>query len=299
MSIDYSKLEIAGWFSPIDGAAYSKLEVAAWQTPPDGVDYAKLEVAAWMRPPDAADYAKLEVGPWLSPADGTDFAKFEVGMWLEPTEVPMSLLVYPVLKGLAFPEKWMPRFYNMATATSASGADIDLGLAEYPLHDFELNYQFLRDSGGLTEFKTLMGFVLAIGGTKGRFRYQNPDDHLVTAQPIGIGDASTHNFVLVRSFGVGDYVSIEPVGYVDLAQAFHVYFDSVLQDPAGYLVDQTEPVNQIITFESAPGDGVVITVDMTFQYYCKLADNTEEFDKFADRIWSVGKITLHSCRPGA
>ena len=38
---------------------------------------------------------------------------------------------------------------------------------------------------------------------------------------------------------------------------------------------------------------------MSYYYYCKLADNSNSFEKFMDRIWALGKVTLHGCRPGA
>ena len=80
----------------------------------------------------------------------------------------MPLPVYPdrsVLPGLGFGVKWSPMFVNMPTAVASNGAEIDLGLAQYPLHEFELNYKFLHDwsarSGAeALEFKTLMGFFL-------------------------------------------------------------------------------------------------------------------------------------------
>jgi uncharacterized protein (TIGR02217 family) len=212
----------------------------------------------------------------------------------------MTLPVYPALVGLALPVKWTPRFYNMATQTTASGADIDLGLAEYPLHDFELQYEFLRDSGGAVEFKTLMGFVLQNGGAKGRFLFSNPDDKSVTAQGIGTGDGTTTAFTLVRSFGAGGFAGIEPVGMADLTATFNVYVDGTLQTlTTDYTIDQTTAGANTVNFVTAPASGAAITVDMTYFYYCKFPDDAEEFDKFMANLWSMSKIMLHSCRPGA
>lgn len=211
----------------------------------------------------------------------------------------MTLPVYPTLPGLTFPVKWTPRFYNMATATAASGADIDLALADYPLHDFELQYEFLRDSVGLTEFKTLMGFVLQIAGTAGRFLFSNPDDSSVTGQAIGTGDGATAAFTLVRSFGAGGFVGVEPIGYVDSA-TLNVYDNGVLKTlGSDYTLDQSVAGLQTVTFASAPASGHAITVDMAYWYYCKFPDNGPEFDKFMSGLWSMQKIILHSCRPGA
>jgi hypothetical protein len=211
----------------------------------------------------------------------------------------MTLPIYPALPGLTFPVKWTPRFYNMATQTTASGADIDLGLAQYPLHDFELQYDFLRDSGA-TEFKTLFGFVLQMAGTPGRFLFSNPDDNAVTGQGIGTGDGTTKTFTLVRSFGAGGFTGTEPVGSVDLGSTFNVYVNGTLKTiTTDYTVDQSVPGANTITFTTAPASSAAITVDMTYLYYCKFPDDGQEFDKFMDKLWSMQKVSLHSCRPGA
>ena len=113
----------------------------------------------------------------------------------------MMLPVYPdasVLPGLGWSQKWSPEFFNMKTETTATGADIDLALAQYPLHNFELTYDFLRDkwfwSSASLEFKTMMGFFLMMSGSVGRFLFRNTDDHFVAAQAIGTGDGTTVTF---------------------------------------------------------------------------------------------------------
>lgn len=211
----------------------------------------------------------------------------------------MTLPVYPTLKGKAPQFKWVPRFYNMATQTAASGADIDLALATYPLHDFELQYNFLRDNVSPSEFKTLFGFVLQLAGTPGRFLFSNPDDNAVTGQGIGTGDGSSTVFTLIRSFGAGGFSGIEPVGYVN-SVGLNVYDNGVLKAlGSDYTLQQTTPGAQTITFAAAPLTGHAITADMAYWYYCKFPDNAQEFDKFMNLLWSMQKVIMHSCRPGA
>jgi hypothetical protein len=52
-------------------------------------------------------------------------------------------------------------------------------------------------------------------------------------------------------------------------------------------------------FNTAPANGATITCDMQFFYYCKLADPSLDFERVLDRLWSVKKITIRSCRPNA
>jgi hypothetical protein len=224
----------------------------------------------------------------------------------------MTLPLYPgrdLLPGLTYTAKWSPVFFNAPTAVTATGADIDLGLAQYPLHDFELTYEFLRDGVGwgngralpTLEFRTMMGFHLAIGGTLGRFLFRNVDDAQVFQNPIGVGDGVTTAFTLTRTFGANGYFGVEPVGQVDGSAPLNVYLNGSATplDVSLYTLSTANPAANTVTFAAAPPSGQAITVDMAYFYYCKLAQNNNTFEKFMHRIWSLGKVTLHSCRPGA
>jgi len=223
----------------------------------------------------------------------------------------MTLPVYPgrnLLPGLTYNSTWTPTFVNLPTATTASGADIDIAIAEYPLHDFELNYQFLRDglnaqflAGEGLEFRTMMGFLLQIGGTVGRFLFKNPDDYKVSQNSIGTGDSATTVFTLTRFFGANGYGASEPVGQVNLGEGFNVYLDGSATpvNPSLYSVSTANPVANTITFATAPASGYNIAVDMSYFYYCKLANNNNTMKKFMNRLWSMEKVSLHSCRPDA
>lgn len=221
----------------------------------------------------------------------------------------MTLPIYPgrqLLRGLTYNSKWSPTFFNQS-ATTTTGADLDVGLAQYPLHDFELTYRFLRDGvhwqdalEGL-EFKTMMGFHLAMAGTLGRCRYLNPDDYRVFQQHLGIGDGVKTTFTLVRTFGANGFFGTEPVGQVDIDAGVNVYLDGSAAplDPALYTISTAVPVANTITFASAPAAGHAIAVDMQYYYYCKLAQDNNTFEKFMDRVWMLSKVTLHGCRAGA
>lgn len=219
----------------------------------------------------------------------------------------MPLPIYPdrtLLRGLGFSTKWSPEFFNLATETTATGADIDLALAQYPLHGFELTYNFLRSwrapANASLEFKTLMGFWLMLGGTAGRFLFKNPDDCFVAAQLVGTGDGTATNFgPIVRTFGANGYFASEPVGQIDTTQPVIVRLGDAVQSSSTYTLNTTAPLNQIITFATAPAAATPIYMDFAYFYYCKFADNSNTFEKFADRLWLLQKIAIKSCRPGA
>lgn len=217
----------------------------------------------------------------------------------------MTLPIYPdrsILKGLGFAQKWSPQFFNMETETTASGADIDVALAQYPIHSFELTYNFLRGwrapGTASLEFKTLMGFWLMLGGTVGRFLYRNPDDCQVAAQQIAIGDGVTTTFTVTRFLGANGYGASEPVGQIDTTQPVIVRLGNAVQAASLYTLNTTSPVAQTITFASAPPSGTPVYMDFAFFYYCKFAGNANTFEKFAERLWALQKVSIRSCRPG-
>lgn len=213
------------------------------------------------------------------------------------------LPIYPQLIGLGFNVKWSPAFFNMPTQTTVTGADIDLALADEPLHDFELTYEFLRDnplsSPGSSEFRRLFGFFLRLGGTRGRFLFPNPDDHYVTGEVLGTTDGATNVYAITRTFGVGEDSGTEAIGVMDLTQPYKVYLAGVEQDPATYQLLTDAPCEQQVKFLSTPSAGKEVRIDCGYFYYCKFPDNTNTFEKFMHRYWLLQTIKIHSCRAGA
>lgn len=210
--------------------------------------------------------------------------------------------IYPTLKGLGFSVHWKPRFLNIKSQVTSSGAEIDLALSSTPLHDFELVYKFLRDyfpTVGTSEFKTLFGFFLAAQGNLNRFAFLNPDDNSVTGQAIGTGDGTTTTFTLQRTFGNGS-TGTEPIGWLNTGATTNIYVDGVLKTlTTDYTLSTTVGTQQQVNFVTAPAATKAVTCDMSYYYNCKFLDPAMDLEKFLTQIWSVGKLTLRSCRPFA
>jgi len=204
--------------------------------------------------------------------------------------------VYPQLPGLGYSVIWEPRFVNAPVQTHESGTEVRIGYGENPLHNFELVYNFLKDTPGTIEFKTFFGFFLAVAGSLGGFCFPNPDDRSVERQDIATTDGSTNVWTLVRTFGAGGFTGTEPVGYVDITAPFNVYFDGVLQLGNTYEVIRTTPVSQQIRFFNTPGAGKKLSVDMSYFYYCRFADDKLTFEKFLHQLWTVSSVKLMSLR---
>jgi uncharacterized protein (TIGR02217 family) len=221
----------------------------------------------------------------------------EVFVWTRRVTMPD---IYPTLPGLTYTVTKRPKWFT-GIGTSVSGREVRYAYAATPLWEWDLSYEYLPDfaapgSATASDFKTLIGFYLSQSGALGGFLFKDPDDYVVTAQPIGTTDGTITNWTLVRTFGGGDGTGTEPIGYLDQSQPCHVYLNGVLQDPSTYTLATTQPVAQVVKFNVAPGGGQTITVDMTFFYYVRFKEDYVDFDKFMDKLWSTKQITLMSQR---
>src|SRR5579864_8129003 len=128
----------------------------------------------------------------------------------------MTLPKYPTSSaasspGLAINVKWSPVFFNQSYK-ALSGASIDIGLSAFPLHNFELSYNFLRGKQpSFGELQELMGFYASMSGQNGRFLFDWPDDDVVVGQFLGTGDGVNNTFLLTRQLGTGGGGALGPL----------------------------------------------------------------------------------------
>jgi uncharacterized protein (TIGR02217 family) len=209
-------------------------------------------------------------------------------------------VVYPdktVLPGLDIKVIWRPKPFNFAPQQFASGREVIIAASQYPLHEFELVYNMLRNTPTQIEFKTFMGFFLQLGGTLNGFLFKNPYDNLTVGSSSGVGDGATTRFVLARSFGAGGFSASEPVGYVDTAATFNVYVNGVLKTPGtDYALDQTYPGSPAVVFVTAPPVSQAVTADLSYFYFCRFSDDTLDFEQVLYNIFQIQKVTLLSKR---
>jgi hypothetical protein len=192
-----------------------------------------------------------------------------------------------------------PKF-SSGISIAATGREVRVAYAAYPLWEWDLNYDYLPDPGGIgDDLWALFGLYLSRLGAALGFLFQDIDDHIVSGQYVAVADGVTTNFLLYRTYGGGDGNASEPIGYVDLNAPFSVYFDGALVSPAGYSVITKTPLAQRLKFPVAPASGVTITVSMSYFYYVRFKDDEIAFEKFLDRLWSAATLTLMSQRRGS
>ena len=193
----------------------------------------------------------------------------------------MSQLVYPTLPGLQFPIGKTP-VLRTQVIQAVSGREVRGSYQQYPLYEFSLSYEFLRDNNLGTEADTLLGFVLTVGGMLQSFLYNDATDNAVTAQTLGTGNGTTTAFQLIRTIGAGGFGYIEPVHNVNAITG--IYLNGVLT--TAYTVNSTG----LVTFTAAPASGVAITWTGTYYYRVRLLQDQADFSLFMQSLWELKTI---------
>ena len=204
-------------------------------------------------------------------------------------------LIFPTLPGLAWSVTKTPSFQTRIQR-AASGRELRALDYPYPLWQFALVYEFLRDNpaAGYDELRTLIGFFMLCQGAFGTFLFEDPTDCQAVGQQIGVGNASTTVFQLQRAMGAnlpgGGF--FEPIRAPKVVRA--VYLNGIMQDPAVYSIDFD---SGSLTFGTAPGSDLIVTVDFTYYFRCRFTDDKYDFENFMHRLWQVKKLTFISVRP--
>jgi uncharacterized protein (TIGR02217 family) len=203
-------------------------------------------------------------------------------------------LIFPALPGLAWSVTKSPTFQTRIQR-AVSGRELRALDYPYPLWQFTLVFDFLRDNpaAGFDELRTLMGFFMLCQGAFGTFLFPDPSDDRVSGQQIGTGDTLRTVFQLQRTMGKtlpgGGF--LEPIVAPNVINA--VYFNGIVQDPAGYSVDS---MTGLVTFNIAPGSGLIITADYSYYFRCRFIDDSYAFENFMFRLWQLKKLTFISVR---
>jgi uncharacterized protein (TIGR02217 family) len=208
--------------------------------------------------------------------------------------------IFPTLPGLGWSVSKAPRFATRIQR-AVSGRELRVVDQPNPIWTWTLTYSMLRDehdtraaSGpgvGHDELRTLMGFFLQQQGAFQPFLFDDPSDDTASAQAIGTGNGSTIVFQLARSMGValpsGGFA--EPITAPNVVSA--IYFDGIVQSASGYSVD---PTTGLMTFNTPPPAGQVITADFTYYFRVRFTDDTADFENFLYQLWALKQVKLQS-----
>lgn len=252
------------------------------------------EEANLMAPQFAREVLLTDYGPQIGQI-ARELLLWDSSSLTFPTAFPTLSLGFSVMK--------RPLGGSTPVARAASGREIRVAYWTYPQWEWDLTYEMLPDTGaqqaGVTssDIKSLVGFILANYGSWGSFPFRDPDDYAAIGQQIATGDGTTTTFTLLKTYGLGTVVGSEPIGYLDPVADFNVYVGGVLQTiGTDYTVSTTQPYRQIVTFTTAPALGAAVAVDMEYYFQVRIKDDSNEVEKFMEKLWSMKKITLVSLK---
>lgn len=194
----------------------------------------------------------------------------------------MSNDIFPTLAGLDWNASRSPEFSTQAKR-AVSGKELRGAFRQYPLWNFNLSYNVLRDDLENNELRALAGFFLVRKGMFDSFLYTWEADSTVTDQGFGIGDGVTTSFQLVRSFGG----FVEPVQNVNAITSIKKA-GAVQTNPANYTIDATGWV----TFAAAPAAGAVLTWSGSYYYRVRFLIDAAEFSEFLQDLHELKKLSF-------
>jgi uncharacterized protein (TIGR02217 family) len=195
----------------------------------------------------------------------------------------MSNAVFPTLSGIGWNIVRSPQFQTK-TQRSISGRELRATFQQYPLWQFSLNYEFLRDGILGTDYDTITGFFLARQGSFDSFLFTDPYDNAVTDANIGTGNGSLTTFQLARSYGAGGNLFTEPVNNVTTLS--NVKVNGVTKTLG---TDYTVSSTGLVTFATAPLNTYPVTWSGIFYYRCRFVEDVSAASIFMANLWELKK----------
>lgn len=198
----------------------------------------------------------------------------------------MSLDIFPTLPGLKWGSTRVP-MHRTSVRETPSGREFRTRYFSFPRWRYKLAYEVLRETDGLAELKTLVGFFNARGGAAQRFLYLDPDDCSVVDQRLGTGDGAIRKFQLVRTWGG----VVEPVyAAADDAQ---VFVGGALADPSTYDIGPSG----VLSFNVPVAMGLPVTWTGHFYWRVRFKQDETEVSQFLQQLWEARSVELITVKP--
>lgn len=198
----------------------------------------------------------------------------------------MSSLILPSLPGLTFPIR-RSTTYKTLSDLSLAKQSANLALQQYPVHQYDLQYELLRDDVTPSEYKAVVGLFNACYGRFDSFLYSDPVFNSVTAEQFAIGDGTTVAFQLTAAFKIAS-----GPGGPDIIQNFNGL--PTLFDNGGAAGSYVLGPTGIATFVTPPTTGHVLTWTGSFYQRCHFLDDVLDTQQFMNKWWTIPSLRFES-----
>lgn len=208
--------------------------------------------------------------------------------WLITTAFPLEDPdVFPLLPGQVFLTKKSPT-WSTDVKRANSGRERRRMNWSFPLWNFQVQYEVLRDGPGTQELQALLAFFNAHAGQYQEWFYYDPSDHAVTDQVVGTGNGTKTTFQLTRTISDGVLTFTEPVFAVQGTPVFKVN---------GVPTSATVGAYGVITFASAPAAAATISWTGNFMFLCRFSQDNLDLQQMMQGLWSQSGLSFQSQKP--
>ena len=205
----------------------------------------------------------------------------------------MSDVLFPELPGLEWDLTKTPTF-NTKIMTSVNGRELRASYQAVPKYEISISFAFLRESKGRNELQQLESFFLERRGAFDSFLLKMPEDNGFNC--TFAGDGSATNFQLYKQMHTAQI----PVSHTA---------EYVTQDPPMWNEDLDQPMwtdpsdqmwetqygitkNGRLILPVPLADGDTLSVQGTFYYRCRFADDEQQYTNFMHKLWKANKVEM-------
>jgi uncharacterized protein (TIGR02217 family) len=186
--------------------------------------------------------------------------------------------------------KATPRYATDVIVTDG-GWEVRNSRWAYPLFQFTIT-AFEPGTHDTEQYDVLDEFLdifHVVGGSAGAFRFHYWRDKPVRGQRIGVGDGSTKNFQLYRTYTRGGFSRDRKITR-PVAGTLTVYVNGV---PTSVGIDLTTGV---VIFAAAPALGAIVTADFQHDIPVRFSDDSLDVVGLTDELDQPVNVTLVEIR---
>jgi uncharacterized protein (TIGR02217 family) len=200
---------------------------------------------------------------------------------MAPPLLPMPWTSPSAFIGVAYPVTRTP-IWLTTEHKFQSGKRMRYQWWSYPQYRYTLTFNVLQLS--TSDLQNLLAFFNLVGGSAGVFQFTDPDDCTATAAGFGIGNGSQTAFQLYRPFG-GTLASWDDPVFA-VSGSPQIFISGV--STGAYTLGPTG----VVTFNSPPGSGTILTWTGSFNWFCRFDADTADFEKFLDGLYRTKQLSF-------